>query len=463
MSFARDAPNHNTTHPHAPPHRPQQHRQQTAESRKQKANEGDFSLKLLLTIHSTSTYYHIIPYHYQINEVMEDSQYNQKHQRRESVSKITSEYENLIPLTETQVSKLPFPPGCRVCFNHTNSSSVSKHIYDATEGVVMSASLWMDPSKSNSSFSTVYHVEVMDDQGGKSTLKILGENLAYSFGQAVYLQSDDGRKIEAEIGFSHKVVIDTRTGHTNLVYIVVSRNASRIQTEKGVKPCRVSYRQIEGDEVSQSKKPEENDEGARLNESDEKLPPQTGVVGGEKTELQVPEEIVSNQMDSLSEALTEFPETSNVPADMQTNIPIKEEDVNEVMEVQPLTDPLGRSLQVQIDKNETELKVIPTNNESASPPILEEASRISLMSSKDVKSANEMDSRPDIRRSDSNATSATNISERWQPPIQQDRNCTRRDFNPGDDISCTMIVPLWLHSSEGCGPIFREYLTLLLF
>ena len=93
-------------------------------------------------------------------------------------------------------------------------------------------------------------------------------------------------------------------------------------------------------------------------------------------------------MDSLSEALTEFPETSNVPADMQTNIPIKEEDVNEVMEVQPLTDPLGRSLQVQIDKNETELKVIPTNNESANPPIPEEPSQISLMSSKDAKSAN---------------------------------------------------------------------------
>ena len=391
---------------------------------------------------------------------MEDLQCNQKHQRKESVSKIAPlEYENLIPLTESQVTKIPFPPGCRVCFNHTNSSSVSKHVYDATEGVVVSAALWMDPSKSNSSFSTVYHVEVMDDQEGKSTLKILGENLAYSFGQAVYLQSDDGRKIEAEIAFSHKAVIDARMGHTNLVYMVVSRNASRIQTEKGVKPYRVSYRQIVGDEVSQNKNQEEIDDTAHFNNRHEKLPPQTGDVREMETELQVPQEIVSNQIDSLSEALTEFPETPYFPADIQRDIPIKEEDVDEAVEVHLLTAPLDRSLnEVQMNKNENVLQVMPTNDESAAnPPIEEEPSQISLFSSRDAQSAeNELDSRQAIRRSDSNVTSATDMSQRWQPPIQQDRNSTRSDNNPEEHIACTMIVPQWLHSSEGCGPIFSE-------
>lgn len=299
----------------------------------------------------------------------------------------------------------------------------------------------------------------MDDQEGKSTLKILGENLAYSFGQAVYLQSDDGRKIEAEIAFSHKAVIDARMGHTNLVYMVVSRNASRIQTEKGVKPYRVSYRQIVGDEVSQNKNQEEIDDTAHFNNRHEKLPPQTGDVREMETELQVPQEIVSNQIDSLSEALTEFPETSYAPADIQTDIPIKEEDVDEAVEVHLLTAPLDRSLnEVQMNKNENVLQVMPTNDESAAnPPIEEEPSQISLFSSRDAQSAeNELDSRQAIRRSDSNVTSATDMSQRWQPPIQQDRNSTRSDNNPEEHIACTMIVPQWLHSSEGCGPIFSE-------
>jgi hypothetical protein len=167
------------------------------------------------------------------------------YQRKDSVSKTPADYEIVFQLSESQASdpSILFPPGCPVCFDHTNLS-VSE--YYATEGVVTSVSMGRDPSKPMSaSMIIIYNVEWVDVEANKSSSQFFQENLAYAYNFPVYVTVDDnGEKIKAEIAFSQRVAIDKSEGHTSLTYIIVSRNGGRIRFEKGVKQARIRYRRL---------------------------------------------------------------------------------------------------------------------------------------------------------------------------------------------------------------------------
>ena len=253
------------------------------------------------------------------------------HHRRESVVKTPSDYEIVIKLAESQASDpsiIIFPPGCPVCFNHTNTSA-SK--YYAREGVITSVSMGKDPSKPNSpNMVIIYDVESSDEQGVKSTSRFLQDSLAYAYNCPVFLTRDNDEKIEAEIAFSHSIT-DAEKGRSHFVYMVVYREEGLIKTEKGVKPARVRFRRISIAEPSQS----ENIEGANTEDAavEKDNQPVEHIIGEENNSMagmKIPQEITSNQMDCLSEALTEVAESSQEVQvvennDEETYVHIKEE------------------------------------------------------------------------------------------------------------------------------------------
>lgn len=255
---------------------------------------------------------------------MGDSPRSNKQHRRDSMPKTPSDYKILFPLAEEQASDLDFPPGCRVCFDHTTSTA-NKHVYEASEGIVTTVSMGKDPSKPTIMTPIfIFSVETIDDQGVKSTKPFLYENLAYAHGCPVYLTVDDNKKIEAEIAFSQKVAIDSSRGQTTLAYTVLSREGGRVRTEKGVKSTRVGYRKVEVAEVTNT----EISSCLKSAASNENKAQQL-------TDAEVPQEIVSSQMDSLSETLTDVqvPDTSHEQNDLVANIPIKEEPIgDEIMQ-----------------------------------------------------------------------------------------------------------------------------------
>ena len=189
----------------------------------------------------------------------------------------------------------------------------------------------------------IYEVESSDEQGNKFTCNFFRENLAYAYSCPVFLLKDNDEKIEAEIAFSHSVANNDK-GHSDFVYMVVSRQGGMITTEKGVKPARVRYRKIEViAKPPQSENVEDtcnnhcnSVEKAAFEREDQLLDRSEN---NNVADVQIPQEITSNQIDNLSETLTEIPEASHSQDDVEindevANVPIKEEIRNDAT---PLT------------------------------------------------------------------------------------------------------------------------------
>jgi hypothetical protein len=292
---------------------------------------------------------------------MEESHH--KHNRKESATKAPEDYEIVFQLAESQASdpSILFPPGCRVCFDHS-AVPTSKYVTDTIEGMVKSVSMGRDPSKHmTASMIFIYNVEVKDEKGDTSMMKFLQESLAYAYNCPVFLTVDDDKTIEAEVAFSQRVVIDTNRGHANLTYIVVSREGSRVRTEKGVKPSRVRYRRIEaiGEREQQKQISLQNDSNdVAVHVSNEGLNPpgdNTNNVAG----LQIPKEIISNQMDSLSETLTDAPEVQILS--VGASIPIKEEPMDEVPDA-------GITETIRLDAPTEKSSLITSSDARSDPP-----------------------------------------------------------------------------------------------
>ena len=130
-------------------------------------------------------------------------------------------------------SKVSFPLGCRVCYNHVFEHE-SKHqvLIGASEGIVPAVSTVLmekDPSKPmDKKMSYLYNVEVVDEHGTTTTAPLLEQNLAYASHCKVVLTKDD-RQIDAEIAFSQILKGET-------TYQVPFREGGRFKVEKGVRP-----------------------------------------------------------------------------------------------------------------------------------------------------------------------------------------------------------------------------------
>ena len=380
------------------------------------------------------------------------------HHRKESVVKTPSDYEIVFQLAKSQASdpSIIFPPGCPVCFNHNNNSA-SK--YNACEGVVTSVSMGRDPSKPMStSMIIIYDVESSDGQGGKSTSRFLQDSLAYAYGCPVYLTRDNDEKIEAEIAFSHSVA-DPEKGRSHIVYMVVSRQGGMITTEKGVKPTRVRYRRLEKNvEPSQGENVEENNVEDVAVKRDKQLLEHPSGVSNSMTNMQVPQEITSNQMDSLSETLTEIAESSQVKVveinDEEANIPIKEEPKPDVTPHSTIED-ATETKQTETEKEKSCITAVSDENSKPNsfqkentPPASTEtpnvANKLSVATNKTL-SRQEVSQLPFDANLDDDKINARNLSakslktnkmpmmnekeqstvftnERWKPPKQSPGN-----------------------------------------
>lgn len=390
---------------------------------------------------------------------MDDICSHSQHQRKESITKSPSDYELAFELDESQAASTMFPPGCKVCFDHCTSHA-NKHVYEATEGIV--ASVWMGKDRlkpTSTSFHPICNVEVIDAQGIKTISPHFHDDLAFACGTPVYLD----KKAKAEIAFSQRTAIDTSKGHMSLVYIVVTRDGSIVRAEKGVKPARVTYRKVA--EVSQhtnDKSAGANEHSAALNETHKpSKQPDDGVKHG--TDSHVPHEIIPNQVDSLSEALTEVPDISQAIRKEHEVVTIKEEPIADELLTCQTTSQDGIVDVNEMEQNDTNLQ----------------QEQGALIGNKQFSLESKGASLTDTENADlppkqfaKELVTATSIDSRWAPPkrsssivdaqMPSSKHCT--DSNSLNVTrSCKMNLPHWLYrTDEEQNGLFREFMLHLL-